>query len=147
MKKKYIIIKINLNSKNEIVFNKEYLSIKKVNECKLIIGNKLFIELNNKNYVVYDLNYKQVEMAFGYKEKNCLINIFKGIKNINKCLINDFLYETNEQDYYQYKNICVLKRNNDEIYFIGKKKFHNTFKVFKYTYMKDKYKNIISQIE
>ena len=35
--KKYIIIKISLNSKNEIVFNKEYLSIKKVNECKLSI--------------------------------------------------------------------------------------------------------------
>ena len=144
---KYIIIKISLNSKNEIVFNKEYLSINKINECKFIIGNKFFIELNNKNYVVYDLNYKQVEMVFGYKEKNCLKNIFKGIKNISKCLIKDFLYETNEQDYYQYTNFNVLKRNNDEVYFICKKTFYNTFKVFKYTYKEDKYKNIISQID
>ena len=140
---KHIIIKISLNSKNEIVFNKEYLSISKVKECKFIISNKLFIELNNKNYVVYDLNYKQVEMVFGYKEKNCLKNIFKGMKNISKCIIKDFLYETNEQYYYQYNNFNVLKRNNDEIYFICKKRFYKTFKVFKYTYKEDKNKSIL----
>lgn len=144
---KYIIIKISLNSKNEIAYNKEYLSINNINECKFITGNKLFIKLNNKKYVVYDLNYKQVEMVFGYKKKNCLKNIFKGIININKNLIKDFLYETNEPDYYQYKNINILKRNNDEIYFISKKSNYNTFKVFKYTYIEEKYNKIISKMD
>jgi hypothetical protein len=124
---KDIIIKISLNSKNEIAFNKEYLSIKNIKEYKFITGNKLFIELNNKKYVVYDLNYKQVEMVFEYKEKNCLRNIFKGIQGINIGLLKDFLYETNRQNNY------VLKRNNNEIYFITKKGFDNIFKVFKYT--------------
>ena len=103
--------------------------------------------MNNRQYIVYDLNYKQVEMVFGYMEKNCLKNIFKGIKNINKHLIKDFLFETNASDYYQYQKFYILKRNKDEIYFICKKKFHNTLKVFKYTYMEDKYNNIISQFD
>ena len=146
-KYKNLLIRINLNSKNEIVFNNVYLSINNINEYKFITGNKLFIELYNRQYIVYDLNYKQVEMVFGYKEKNCLKNIFKGIKNINKHLIKDFLFETNESDYYQYQKLYVLKRNKDEIYFICKKVVQNTLKVFKYTYMEDKYNNIISQFD
>ena len=146
-KYKNFLIRINLNSKNEIAFNNEYLPINNIKEYKFITGNKLFIELNNRQYIVYDLNYKQVEMVFGYMEKNCLKNIFKGIKNINKHLIKDFLFETNASDYYQYQKFYILKRNKDEIYFICKKKFHNTLKVFKYTYMEDKYNNIISQFD
>ena len=145
--KKNLIIKINLNSKKEIVFDKEYLSMNNVNDYKFITKNKLFLELKNKKYAIYDLNYKQVEIIFEYKEKNCLKNIFKGIKGTNKYLIKDFLFETNKPNYYEYKNIYVLKRNKHEIYFICKKEFHNTFKVFKYTYMEEKCNNITYQID
>jgi hypothetical protein len=127
---KNLLLKISLNSKNEIVFDKEYLPIHNVVDYIFIAENKLFLlqESRKKKYnIVYDLNYKQVEMVFEYKEKNCLKNIFKGIQGINIGLLKDFLYETNRQNNY------VLKRNNNEIYFITKKGFDNIFKVFKYT--------------
>ncbi len=138
-----LIIKFSLNSKNEIAFDKDYLPIHNVKDYKFLTGNKLFIELINKKYVVYDLNYKQVEIAFEYKENNCLKNIFKGIKSINKCLLKDFIYETNKPNYFQFNCFYVLKRNNNEIYFIGKYRFS---KIFKYTYMKEEYNNFTSQI-